>query len=103
MIQVVNVSGVDIAYDFDAYTATVDGEVRPVTDQERNIIDNTKQAIVTDAATNVEAQRRSEILSTPIEAPPITGTTVEEVKTSAEAAISDLAAQMEAKIQILLG
>lgn len=41
--------------------------------------------------------------NTPITALPIEGTTVDEVKASAEAAINDLAQQMQAKIDALTG
>jgi hypothetical protein len=103
MIKVINIAGQDITYDYDEYTAAVDGEVRPVTDEERTMIDNTKQALVTDALANAEARNRSDLLSTPLTPLPIDGTTVEEVKNSAEASVQDLAAQMEAKLQALSG
>jgi hypothetical protein len=103
MIKNINIEGEEITYDYNAYTATIKGVTRPATDEERTMMDNTKQALVTDAIANEEARYRSDLLSTPITPLPIEGTTVEEVTISAQAAIEDLAAQMEAKIQVITG
>jgi hypothetical protein len=102
MIKIINIDGNDITYDYDAYTATVNGVIRPATDEERFMMDNTKQALITDAIANEEARRRSDILSNPITPLDIEGTTVEEVTASAQFVIADLASQMEAKINILI-
>lgn len=50
----------------------------------------------------LQAEREA-VLATPLSPLPIGGTTVEEIKNSAEASVQDLAAQMEAKLQALSG
>lgn len=54
------------------------------------------------AAAKAEADRQA-ALATPITPQPIEGTTVEEVKASAEAAIADLAQQMQERLGLLAG
>jgi hypothetical protein len=54
------------------------------------------------AKEQTEADRQA-ILATPLAPLPIDGSTVSEVKASAEASIADLAVQMEAKIQAISG
>jgi hypothetical protein len=48
-------------------------------------------------------QQRAEQLAQPLSPLPIEGSTVAEVKASADIAIADLAAQMQAKIDAILG
>ena len=40
----IQLNGYSVEYDFDEYTATIDGSSRPVTDPERLVIDATKEA-----------------------------------------------------------
>jgi hypothetical protein len=54
------------------------------------------------ATAQAEAERQA-ALAAPLAPLPVEGATVAEVKASAEASIADLAVQMEAKIQALLG
>ena len=102
--------GQDHTFDFDTYTVTVDGVSRPVNDQERTMIDATKTAnaelaelMLEREAEAVAQAEREAVLAQPLVALPIDGTTVEEVKQSAEASVQDLAQQMETKLQALTG
>jgi hypothetical protein len=102
--------GQDHVIDLDAYTVTVDGVSRPATEHERTMIDATKTANAELAELMVEREveavaqaERDAVLATPLSPLPIGGTTVEEIKNSAEASVQDLAAQMEAKLQALSG
>jgi hypothetical protein len=55
------------------------------------------------AAQEQAAAEREATLATPISPLPIEGSTVAEVKASADIAIADLATQMQAKIDAILG
>jgi hypothetical protein len=46
----IQLNGYSVEYDFDEYTATIDGSSRPVTDQERLVIDATKEADATNGS-----------------------------------------------------
>ena len=59
-------------------------------------------AIAQRAAQQAEAQRQA-ALAQPIAPLPISGTTVAAVKASADASVKDLASQMQAKIDAILG
>lgn len=74
-------------------------ETRPLTDMEA------RQVIEVARATTVwqDEQDRQAALAAPLTPAPIEGTTVEEVKASAEASLADLATQMQAKIDAILG
>ncbi len=106
----IEIDGQEHIFYFDTYTVTVDGVSRPVTEHERTMIDATKTANAELAALMVEREaeavaqaEREAVLAAPLTPLPIDGTTVEEVKNSAEASVQDLAAQMEAKLQALSG
>lgn len=55
------------------------------------------------AAIEEEKQKVQDQITAPLEIPIITGSTVQEVTTSAQAAIENLAQQMNDKIQIITG
>jgi hypothetical protein len=102
--------GQEHVYDLDAYTVTVDGVARPVTDQERTMINATKTAntelaelMLEREAEAVAQAKRETVLAAPLTPLPIDGTTVEQVTVSAQAAIEDLAAQMQTKLDALNG
>lgn len=74
-------------------------ETRPLTDIEARQV-----AEVARATTVWQAEEaRRETLAAPIAPLPIDGSTVAEVKASAETAIADLASQMQTKIDAILG
>jgi hypothetical protein len=104
------IDGQEHVYDYDAYTVAVDGVSRPVTDQERTMIDATKVGraqlaeLMLERETEAVAQaEREAVLAAPLTPLPIAGTTVEQVTASAQAAIEDLAAQMQTKLDALNG
>lgn len=111
MAQVtIPLDGQEHVFDFDTYTVTVDGLARDVTDQERAMINATKTAGVELAEVMVEREaeavaqaQRDAVLAAPLTPLTIEGTTVEEVTASAQAAVEDLATQMQTKLDALNG
>jgi hypothetical protein len=104
------IDGQEHVFDYENYTVIVEGVARPVTDQERTMIDATKvgraqlaELMVEREAEAIAQAEREAVLAQPLVALPIDGTTVEEVKQSAEASVQDLAQQMETKLQALTG
>lgn len=104
------INGQEHVFDYDNYTVAVDGVSRPVNDQERAMMDATKigkaqlaELMVEREAEAIAQAEREAVLAQPLVALPIDGTTVEQIKQSAEASVQDLAQQMETKLQALTG
>lgn len=104
------IDGQEYVFDYDNYTVAVDGVSRPVNDQERAMVDATKIGkaqlaelmVQREAEADAQAEREA-VLAQPLTPLPISGTTVAAVKASADASVKDLASQMQAKIDAILG
>ena len=104
------INGQEHVFDYDSYTVAVDGVSRPVNDQERAMMDATKigkaqlaELMVEREAEAVAQAQREAVLAAPLTPLPIDGATVEQDTASAQAAIEDLAAQMQTKLDALNG
>lgn len=106
---IIEINGEQRTVDFVAETITVDGQTRPWDEHDRRIWPTAAEIAAfqaEDAAANAAREAedaRRENLAVPLIPAPIEGDTVAEVKASAETVIADLATQMQAKIDAILG
>jgi hypothetical protein len=95
--------------DFVSETISVDGVVRAWDENDRALFPTQteiQEFIDIDNACNlarVEKEQRAEQLAQPLAPLPVEGSTVAEIKASADTAIADLAQQMQAKIDAIAG